>query len=157
MPNFIVHVCTICGREKTKPGWFLVVENRWEDKLKVFQWDDRLATKSGVREVCSAAHARELALHWISTATLNYPFVRSDYREAHGIFPTANSHLHANGAQELGALSVHRDSITRVLSENPNSLNPLLDELVLALRPKCETEADLERVHVTGGLANREA
>ena len=157
MPNFIVHICTICGREKTKPGWFLVVENRWEDKLKVFQWDDRLAIKSGVHEVCSAAHARELALYWMSTATLNYPFVRSDYRECRGIFPTANSHLHANDAQELGALSVHRDSITRVLSENPNSLNPLLDELVLALRPKCEIEADLEREHIASGLVNREA
>jgi hypothetical protein len=27
----------------------------------------------------------------------------------------------------------------------------------LALRPKRETEADLERDHITGGLANREA
>jgi hypothetical protein len=157
MPNFVVHICTICGRQKTRPGWFLVVENRWEDKLKVFQWNDRLATKSGVHEVCSAAHARELALHWMSTATLNYPFARNDFWEARGILPTANSHLNASGAQELGALSVHRDSITRVLSENPNSLNPILDELVLALRPKRETEADLERDHITGGLANREA
>jgi hypothetical protein len=157
MPTFIVHICTICGREKTRPGWFLVVENRWEDKLKVFQWDDRLATKSGAHEVCSATHARELALHWMSTGTLDYPFARRDFWEAHGIFPTANSQLNASGAQELGALSVHRDSITRVLSENPNSLNPILDELVLALRPKCGTEADFERNSITGGLANREA
>jgi hypothetical protein len=157
MPNFIVHICTICGREKTKPGWFLVIENRWEDKLRVFQWDDRLATKSRVHEVCSATHARELALHWMSTGTLNYPFARSDFREPDGIFPTADGDLNGSGAQELGALTVHRESIRRVLGENPNSLNAILDELAFALRPKGETELDLERDHATGPSANREA
>ena len=157
MPDFIVHICTICGREKTKPGWFLLTENRWEDKLNVFQWDDRLATRSGVHEVCGAAHARELALHWIGTATLNYPFARSDFWESHGILATANSHLNTSGARELGALSVHRESIRRVLSENPNSLNGILDELALALRSTGEKEEDLERAEATAGLANREA
>ena len=157
MPNFIVHICTICGREKTKSGWFLVAENRWEDKLRVFQWDDRFATRSGVHGVCSAAHARDLALHWMGTGTLSYPFARRDFLEPHEIPPTANSHLNASGAQELGALSVHRESIKRVLNENPSSLNAILDELALALRPKDGKEEDLEHADVMGGLANREA
>jgi hypothetical protein len=164
MPNFIVHICTICGREKTGPGWFLVAENRWEDKLRVFQWDDRFATRSGVHGVCSAAHARELALHWMGTGTLSYPFARRDFLEPpnsdrlpHGLLETANSHLNASGAQELGALSVHRESIKRVLSESPNSLNAILDELASALRPKGGREVDLERDNISGGLANREA
>jgi hypothetical protein len=65
--------------------------------------------------------------------------------------------LNASGAQELGALSVHRESIRRVLSENPNSLNGILDELALALRSMGEKEEDLERSEATAGLANREA
>jgi len=157
MPNFIVHICTICGREKTRAGWFLVTENRWEDKLKVFQWDDHLATRSGVHEVCGPAHARELALYWMSTATLNYPFAWRDFRKLRGIFADANSHINSGGAQELGALSVHRESIKRVLSESPNSLNAILDELASALRPKGGREVDLERDNISGALANREA
>jgi hypothetical protein len=39
-----MNVCAICGgRRLGTDSWFLVAENRWEDKLQVLQWNERLA------------------------------------------------------------------------------------------------------------------
>src|SRR5207247_713400 len=78
-------VCTMCGDEKSASGlWFLLAENRWEDKLKILQWDSQLARQDGIRRACSAAHVQELVVHWMTTGSLNYPFARvsSDDRAA---------------------------------------------------------------------------
>ncbi len=135
MHNFMIHICTVCGREKTKPGWFLVAENRWEDKLTILEWNDRVAWMNGVLEACSPSHALELVVHWMRTNSLSYPFERAQ--------PTSRTHPPASrndpdtsGARQLGELSVHRESIGRVLDENPYSLSVIFDELLFALRPE---------------------
>jgi hypothetical protein len=173
MPNFIVHICTICGRKKTKAGWFLMVENRWEDTLKIFQWDDRLAVKAGVHEVCSAAHVRELAVHWMGTGSLRYPFARNKFMKLRSsgvpnlVRPNLNwpnyevsvppkADLDTSSARQLGELAVHRESIKRVLNENPHSLKAILDELVFALRQESETGEGIESAEVMGGVTARQ-
>lgn len=71
------HLCAICGDEKSAGGlWFLLAENRWEDKLKILQWDPQLARQDGIRPACSAAHVQELVVHWMTTRSLSYPFAR---------------------------------------------------------------------------------
>ena len=65
------HLCAICGDEKAAGGlWFLLAENRWEDKLKILQWDPQLARQEGIRRACSAAHVQELVVHWMTTGSL---------------------------------------------------------------------------------------
>src|SRR5438067_4386704 len=72
------HLCAICGDEKSAGRlWFLLAENRWEDKLKILQWDPQLARQDGIRRACSAAHVQELVVHWMTTGSLSYPFARA--------------------------------------------------------------------------------
>ena len=151
----MIHVCTICGREKTRRArWLLVAENRWEDKLKILQWDDRLAAKNGIHQACSAAHVRELVVHWMSTGSLCYPYSKT---ESFWDRLAQRSDLDISGAKQLGELCVHRESIRRVLHENPNSLTAILDELVLALRPQSDLNEDVEAAVVTSGFTSRRA
>lgn len=129
--------CSICGDAAAPEGrWFLVVQNLWEDKLKILEWNDRLATNEDVHQACSIEHVRELVVHWMTTGSLDYPFaqLRLLGREAplrsasHGIRDWEVS------ARPLGELAVHRESMQRVLSENPHSLKTILDSLLAALR-----------------------
>jgi hypothetical protein len=173
MPSFITHICTICGREKTKPGWFLLAENRWEDKLKILQWSDSLALKAEAHEVCSRAHVRELAIFWMTTGSLRYPFAGGDFGDrslewptfselnsggsASRVFRSRRNDLDTSGAQQLGELSVHRESIRRILNDDPGSLTPILDELVLALRLESDGNEGMELADDAEGMTTRQA
>ena len=138
------HLCTICGDEKSAGGlWFLLEENRWEDKLKILQWDSQLARQDGIRRACSAAHVQELAVHWMITGSLNYPFARvsSDDKAAprcDGPWPVrvdVDTHV----ARQIGELAIHRESVKRVLSESPQYLKTILDALIAALQREGKT------------------
>lgn len=140
------HLCAICGDEKSAGGlWFLVAENRWEDKLKILQWDSQLARQDGIRRACSAAHVQELVVHWMTTGSLNYPFARvsSDDKaesacdRAWPVRVDVDTHV----ARQIGELAIHRDSVKRVLSESPQYLKTILDALVAALQREARTTA----------------
>lgn len=129
--------CSICGDSCAPQGrWFLVVENSWEDKLKILEWNERLAWREGVHQACSVGHVQELVVHWMTTGSLDYPFAQlrmlgrgSRLRsEARGIREFDGA------ARPLGELAVHRESLQRVLSESPHSLTTILDALLAALR-----------------------
>jgi len=138
------HLCAICEDEKSAGGlWFLLAENRWEDKLKILQWDSQLARQDGIRRACSAAHVQELAVHWMITGSLNYPFARvsSDDKAAprcDGPWPVrvdVDTHV----ARQIGELAIHRESVKRVLSESPQYLKTILDALIAALQREGKT------------------
>src|ERR1700742_216388 len=70
--------CAICGRTKgAEDGWFLMVESRWQDKVKILQWHHQLAGQAGIHRVCGPSHAQELVVHWMTTGSMNYPFART--------------------------------------------------------------------------------
>jgi hypothetical protein len=142
--------CSICGDVSAPAGrWFLVAENSWEDKLKILEWSERLAWHVGVHQACSVDHVQQLVVHWMTTGSLDYPFaqlrnlgpgvrLRDD---RHGIKEVEFA------AQPIGELSVHRESMQRVLSESPHSLKTILDALLAALRrgsPGVAREPELE-------------
>jgi hypothetical protein len=137
------HLCAICGDEKSAGGlWFLLAENRWEDKLKILQWDPQLARQDGIRRACSAAHVQELVVHWMTTGSLNYPFARvsSDDKaaprfEAWPVRVDVDTHV----ARQIGELAIHRDSVKRLLGESPQYLKTILDALVAALQRESRT------------------
>jgi hypothetical protein len=140
------HLCAICGDEKSAGGlWFLLAENRWEDKLKILQWDSQLARQDGIRRACSAAHVKELVVHWMTTGSLNYPFARisSDDKavpRCDGAWPVSVD-VDTHVARQIGELAIHRDSVKRVLSESPQYLKTILDALVAALQRESRTTA----------------
>ena len=134
-----MNVCAICGgRRLGTDSWFLVAENRWEDKLQVLQWNERLAAHEGIQRACSAAHVEELVVHWMTTGSLGYPFARAGF----GVKSLRRScarwdaiwDVDTKGAQLIGELAVHRESMERVLVESPQSLRAILDALLGALR-----------------------
>jgi hypothetical protein len=139
MDELHMSVCSICGQKKIpSENWFLVAENRWEDKLKVLQWNDRVAAQVGIMRACSVAHVEELVVHWMTTGSLDYPFARVGF--AAGASPRFD-HLwdrhrseDTSGAQQIGELAVHRESMERILVESPQSLRTILDALLGALR-----------------------
>jgi hypothetical protein len=146
--------CTICGERKKKNGecqvWFLMTQNQAEDTLNIWRWNQPMAGRASVHSLCSPRHVRELAVHWMTTGCLHYPF-------ANGPRPMPGRRVEASSATlveaiathllyHLGELTVERGSLARVLQENPMSLNILLDELMAAL--ECEAgwtaESELE-------------
>jgi hypothetical protein len=142
--------CSICGDVNAPAGrWFLVAENSWEDKLKILEWSERLAWHSGVHQACSVDHVQQLVVHWMTTGSLNYPFAQlRDFgrrlpprNDRHGICELAFA------GNPIGELSVHRESMQRVLSESPHSLKTILDALLAALRrggPEVARDPELE-------------
>lgn len=135
-----VNACTICGAERLADAdWFLIGESRWEDRVQVLRWSDQLAEKPDIHRACSPNHVRELVVHWMTTGSLDYPFAtvmvpfpRDTGRTAR-LLPDRNENG-IQGIHQIGELAVHRESLGRILSENPQSLNVILDELLYAVR-----------------------
>jgi hypothetical protein len=140
MEHLTTLACTICGEHKRRAQrWFLALEDRWQDKLKIVQWDERLAIQEGVHRACCPAHLQELVVHWMTTGSLDYPFAQTEPGPAAPV-PGRHDEKAARGAfdggslKAIGELAIHRESMQRVLSENPESLRSILDALLSALQ-----------------------
>jgi hypothetical protein len=155
MNNPKTYECAICGERKNgAQPWFLIADNRWQDKLRILQWHERLAAQPGIYHACTAEHVQELVVHWMTTGSLDYPFARvpSLGRSGNGkrtlVMPqeaAENCEIDTFGARPIGELSVHRESMRRVLGEQPHSLTAILEALLKALRhpsPACKPEAE---------------
>jgi len=134
-----IQVCTICGEARPdNRKWFLIAANGWEDTVKILRWNDALATQSGIHSACSAAHVKELVLHWMTTGSLDYPFASVALQlESRATWdkPTPPAMpFDASSASPIGEVAVHRESIRRILIENPASLKCMLEALLAALR-----------------------
>jgi hypothetical protein len=136
--RLILPVCGVCGEERQAGQvWFLLVESPSEDKLRVLQWQEGLAGREGVHRACSPAHVQELVTHWMTMGTLDYPFADVGLRPNQTLPMLGSLRVIQEpdtcGIRELGELSVHRESLGRVLEESPESLQIILDELSDAL------------------------
>jgi hypothetical protein len=130
--------CAICLESRLGgDGWFLLMENRWTDRLKILGWNDTLASEAGVFAACGAEHVQQLVIHWMAMGTLEYPFARVHREVKRSV--RRNSALppapepDTRGIKVYGELAVHRESLERVLSENPQSLASILLALISAL------------------------
>jgi hypothetical protein len=142
--------CTICGEEtpSTPSRWFLITENRWEDKLKILSWNDGLAARDGMHGACGTAHVQELVIHWMATGSLDYPFARTgpctapSRRWSDNWAPRPD--VDTQGIRPVGELSVHRESMRRMLTEDPAALKSILDALGKALQVRPDNGPELE-------------
>src|SRR2546430_4974876 len=137
------HLCAICGDEKSAGGlWFLLAENRWEDKLKILQWDPQLAWQDRIRRACSgpcSGTCGPLDDDW--KPQLSFARVSSDDKPApefEGAWPV-RADIDTHVARQIGELAIHRDSVKRVLSESPQYLKTILDALIAALQRESRT------------------
>ena len=156
MSNPKTYECAICGERKTgAQPWFLIADNRWQDKLRILPWHERLAAQPGIYHACTAEHVQELVVHWMTTGSLDYPFAMVPSRQRGGDGKRApvisrqtpeDREIDTLGAELIGELSVHRESMQRVLGEHPHSLTAILEALLSVLRHssparKLETES----------------
>lgn len=146
----LIPACMICGEQKLPTGvWFLVAQSHWEDKLKILQWQYEVASREGMYGACCPAHVEELVIHWMTTGSLDFPFattaatpVRLGRRTRVGLPRTVEPDT--RGARQIGELAVHRESMSRLLNESPDSLQLILDELTRALQRESSSGARLE-------------
>jgi hypothetical protein len=124
--------CSVCGIDTFRhKGWFLVVENRWLDRLKILSWHSSLAAQKDMKSVCGREHLKALIGHWLMQASLRLPPgnvpplpIGSDPRLTDiDLGPDAVGRL-------VGELSVHRESFSRVWSGSPAALEYILDALI---------------------------
>jgi hypothetical protein len=124
--------CSVCGLDTfRRTGWFLVVENRWLDRLKILSWHSSLASQKEIKSVCCRQHLKALVAHWLSQASLrlppahNFPLpIASDPTLTDvDLGPKAVGRL-------VGELAVHRESFSRVWSGSPAALEYILDALI---------------------------
>src|SRR5581483_3501736 len=53
--------CDICGIERDKSDrWFLLLEDRWQDTLKILRWGSQLAPEFGTQRLCCSAHLQQV-------------------------------------------------------------------------------------------------
>ncbi len=124
--------CSVCGLDTFRhTGWFLVVENRWLDRLKILKWHASLAAQKDVKSVCCKQHLKTLVGHWLSQANLRLP--PADYPPLPmSSSPTvADVDLGPHSVGHLvGELAIHRESFSRVWSGSPAALECILDALI---------------------------
>ncbi len=124
--------CSVCGIDTFRhTGWFLVIENRWLDRLKILSWHSSLATQKDMKSVCCRQHLKTLIAHWLTQASLRLP--PSHYPPLPiGSDPSLNDvdlGPHSVG-RLVGELAVHRESFSRVWSGSAASLEYILDALL---------------------------
>lgn len=163
MKNINQLLCGICGSQKISPDdeWFLLCESRWQDRLKILRWNDQLALQKGLHSACGATHVQELVIHWMITGSLEYPFARTSGSDrcawSEPFTEAAHPDIDTSAAQQIGELSVHRESISRVLADSPHSLTTILDALLAALgRRVPPARGDVEPENDSMCLAGRE-
>lgn len=133
--------CAICGEARNvEEGWFLLTENRWTDRLKVLAFNPVLATAEGIFCVCGTAHVIELVVHWMVMGRLDYPFAEfvsqaPSQRGTRSRKPRVRIEPEIGTSAVIGELAVDRESLPRVLRENPESLSTILEALMAALNP----------------------
>jgi hypothetical protein len=124
--------CCICGLDTLRrTGWFLVIENRWLDRLKILSWHSTLATQEDMKSVCCRQHLKALIAHWLTQASLRLPPARHPPLPV-GSDPTLTDMLPdpQSVGHLVGELAVHRESFSRVWSGSPAALEGILDALI---------------------------
>ncbi len=124
--------CSVCGLDTFRhTGWFLVIENRWLDRLKILSWHSALASQKEMKSACCKQHLKTLIAHWLTQASLRLPPLHYPPMPI-GSDPTLTDidlGPHSVG-RLVGELAVHRESFSRVWSGSAANLESILDALI---------------------------
>lgn len=124
--------CSVCGLDTFRhTGWFLVVENRWLDRIKILSWHAGLANHQNMKSVCCRQHLKALIGHWLTQASLRLPPALDPPLPIGSDASVSDLELGPNSVGRLvGELSVHRESFSRVWSGSAAALECILDALI---------------------------
>jgi hypothetical protein len=124
--------CSVCGLDTFRhTGWFLVVENRWLDRLKILSWHPALASQKDMQSVCCRQHLKTLIAHWLTQASLRLPPAHNPPLPISSDPTLSDVDFGRNSVGRLvGELAVHRESFSHVWSGSPAALECILDALI---------------------------
>jgi hypothetical protein len=124
--------CSVCGLDTFRhKGWFLVVENRWLDRLKILSWHSSLAMQKDMKSVCCRQHLKTLIAHWLTQANLRLPPTHIPALPIGSDPSLSDIDLGPDSVGRMvGELAVHRESFSRVWSGSPAALECILDALI---------------------------
>jgi len=125
--------CSVCGLDTLRRDqWFLVVENRWLDHLKILTWHPSLASQQGVKSVCGRQHLKVLIRHWLEQDSLRLSSPNAE--QTNPITSTANLGDVEIGPSVagylVGELSVYREAFSSVWTGSPATLESIVDALL---------------------------
>jgi hypothetical protein len=129
--------CAVCGIETNQhASWFLVVENRWLDRLRILCWHPVLAAQAEMLGVCGRQHLKTLITHWLTKANLEFqagsdrvvPITSQSQTQAE-LGPLSVGGL-------VGELAVHRETFSRVWTGSPETLECILNALIGGVEPR---------------------
>jgi hypothetical protein len=124
--------CSVCGRDTLRrEGWFLVAENRWLDRLRIFGWNPALAPRQGFKSACCREHLKTLIAFWLDQASLRL-LPRTNQAIPIDSDPGRTDADVGPGAREalVGELSVCREAFSRVWTGSPAALEAIVDALI---------------------------
>jgi len=123
--------CSVCGFDSfSRDGWFVVAENRWLDRLRIFAWHPSLASESGFQSVCGRQHLNVLIGYWLEQANLRIvSFAEDCFSSATDSHFCNDSKDFFPGAKLIAELSVYREGSSHVWAGSAATLESILDAL----------------------------
>jgi hypothetical protein len=127
--------CSVCGSDTPhRNGWFLVAENCWFDRLRIFRWNPSLAARQGYKGACCRDHLKALIGFWLHRSNLRFFVEDSPMPPAAGVSRGANHDpwdaVPPENWQLLGEISVYRESFSREWTGSPEALDAMLEVLI---------------------------
>jgi hypothetical protein len=108
-----------------------------DGRLRVLSWNETVAFSTEAHLACGAAHVQQLVVHWMTMGTLEYSFAKalssSTSRRFRRTRQPHEPEAETRGSSLVGELAVPRESLERILRENPESLAAILEALTSAL------------------------
>jgi len=123
--------CSVCGFDSfSRDGWFLVTENRWFDRLRIFVWHPSLAPENGFQSVCGRQHLNVLIGYWLEQGNLRFlPSTVERLATVGDARCSREDTVPCVGAKFIGELSVYREGSAQVWAGSPVTLESILDAL----------------------------
>ncbi len=122
--------CSICGVETLRhEGWYLVADDRWRDRLRIFTWDSALASQHGFKGACSRSHLKMLIACWLDQANLRLASENAAVSRPTPPGPRSLSAMEMS-AHLVGELSIFRDAFSQGWTGSAETLDSIVDALI---------------------------
>lgn len=122
--------CAVCGGQTNcHAGWFLVIENRWLDHLKILSWHPVLADQAEMQSVCGQDHLKVLIQHWVTQANLDLQSGKKPVTPILAEYQAMAEPGSPAVGTLLGELAVHRSPQSRVWTGSTQTLECILSAL----------------------------
>jgi hypothetical protein len=122
--------CSVCGVETLRhQGWYLIADDRWRDRLRIFSWSAALASQPRFQGACSRAHLKMLIACWLDQASMRLATDTDGASALAALGPEEISNMEKN-AHLVGELSVFRDTFSRGWTGSGETFDAIVDALI---------------------------